>query len=604
MRSARVRELALSLAAATTLAAGVAGLFPPAASAAAEKAPAAEAAPAAETEAALPLWRVREAGADGASLYVLATVALGEDERLRFDPAVLDAFEQAGRLVLPDNAALSKQNALIGWKAHLAEGDVLSNWLPEEVFSGYVEAVGRAGFPPTYANVTAPWFAARMVRAADLRRTGFTPEREFEVFFAHLAEERGDPKPILPLEESATSYDRAAALSKPIQVEIMQRALADSARADSDLPAAAAAWKAGDLPALDGILRRSDREHPEWAESRSRTTTFESARLADGVRRLLAEPGPHTDFLLAESRYVIGTGGLLARLRQAGLQVTPVAARGGRAEPYPAPPLPAARTAPVRPAAGGRRTGRVLLVGIDGASLRIIRPLLAQGRLPHLAELARRGVSGALRSHRPLYSPRIWNSIATGKMPEKHGIEGFTFHDDAGKQQLYLSVHRKAHALWNIASKAGMRVAVVNWWNTYPPEVVNGVMVSDHAKPSAPGGAAQSDGRREDRRGRHRRHGISARLEGSGGGGVRAAPGDPGSRGSLPGQPRPAALAAEGGALEALPGRRRGGASLPRDRGPRSPRAARWSSCPASTGCPIACGPGWRRPRATPSPST
>ena len=37
------------------------------------------------------------------------------------------------------------------------------------------------------------------------------------------------------------------------------------------------------------------------------------------------------------------------------------------------------------------------------------------------------------------------------------------------------------HALWNIASDAGLNVAVVNWWNTFPPEVIKGVMVSDHA---------------------------------------------------------------------------------------------------------------------------
>jgi predicted AlkP superfamily phosphohydrolase/phosphomutase len=40
-----------------------------------------------------------------------------------------------------------------------------------------------------------------------------------------------------------------------------------------------------------------------------------------------------------------------------------------------------------------------------------------------------------------------------------------------------------AHALWNIASDAGLRVAVVNWWNSFPPEKINGVMVTDYALP-------------------------------------------------------------------------------------------------------------------------
>jgi hypothetical protein len=51
--------------------------------------------------------------------------------------------------------------------------------------------------------------------------------------------------------------------------------------------------------------------------------------------------------------------------------------------------------------------GRVLLIGLDGATLRIAGPLIEQGKLPNLAEIARQGVSGPLRSELPLISPRI-----------------------------------------------------------------------------------------------------------------------------------------------------------------------------------------------------
>jgi len=127
--------------------------------------------------------------------------------------------------------------------------------------------------------------------------------------------------------------------------------------------------------------------------------------------------------------------------------------------------------------------GRVLLVGVDGASPRVIEPLLAAGRLPNLAAIARDGVSGRLRSRLPLASPRIWNTIATGKQPEKHGILWFV-RQAGDRVELLLSTDRKTHALWNIASDAGLRVGVVNFWNTYPPERIDGVMVSDHLLPS------------------------------------------------------------------------------------------------------------------------
>jgi hypothetical protein len=123
---------------------------------------------------------------------------------------------------------------------------------------------------------------------------------------------------------------------------------------------------------------------------------------------------------------------------------------------------------------------RVLLVGVDGASLRVIEPMIADGKLPHLASIVREGVHGPLRSAKPISSPRIWNTIATGKNPRKHGIEDFSRRDADGNTRLLLSSDRKVHALWNIASDAGMQVGVINWWNTYPLEPIDGVMVADH----------------------------------------------------------------------------------------------------------------------------
>ncbi len=125
---------------------------------------------------------------------------------------------------------------------------------------------------------------------------------------------------------------------------------------------------------------------------------------------------------------------------------------------------------------------RALLVGIDGATLRVIGPMIAEQRLPNLARIAAHGVSGPLQSLLPLHSPRIWNTIATGKVPSKHGILSFVRADERGNH-LYLSSDRRVPALWNIASSHGLTVGVVNWWNSYPPERINGVMVSDHFFP-------------------------------------------------------------------------------------------------------------------------
>lgn len=134
-------------------------------------------------------------------------------------------------------------------------------------------------------------------------------------------------------------------------------------------------------------------------------------------------------------------------------------------------------------------SGRVLLIGIDGASDRVLGPMMRAGRLPNLSRIANDGVYGPILSSYPLLSPRIWTTVATGKHSDKHGIRSWTRATrDGDLQRLNYSYDRKTHALWNILSSHGKTVGVVNWLTTYPPEVVRGVMVSSHTFPAEVGG--------------------------------------------------------------------------------------------------------------------
>jgi predicted AlkP superfamily pyrophosphatase or phosphodiesterase len=150
--------------------------------------------------------------------------------------------------------------------------------------------------------------------------------------------------------------------------------------------------------------------------------------------------------------------------------------------PRAAPPLRTALAVACAIAAGcsEERPGRALVVGLDGASMRVVLPLLERGELPHLASLAVQGVSGTIRSQLPLDSPPVWNSIVTGVEPRRHGIRGFAYEGEEHEKRLFLSSDRKVPAVWNIVDAAGFSVGIVNFWNTYPPDRVKGVMISDH----------------------------------------------------------------------------------------------------------------------------
>src|SRR5881628_3492824 len=76
--------------------------------------------------------------------------------------------------------------------------------------------------------------------------------------------------------------------------------------------------------------------------------------------------------------------------------------------------------------AGEKPRTRVLLIGVDAGEWDVLGPLLDEGRCPNFARMRDQGSSGKLRSLEPLTkSPIIWASIATGKVPQKHGILDF-----------------------------------------------------------------------------------------------------------------------------------------------------------------------------------
>lgn len=123
---------------------------------------------------------------------------------------------------------------------------------------------------------------------------------------------------------------------------------------------------------------------------------------------------------------------------------------------------------------------KVLLVGWDAADWEHIVPLLEKGQLPTLQRLISGGMMGNLATLQPMLSPMLWNSIATGKQPYKHGIYGFIEPDPVnGGSRPYSSVSRTCKAIWNILSQSGLKSNVINWWASHPAEPIDGCIVSN-----------------------------------------------------------------------------------------------------------------------------
>jgi predicted AlkP superfamily phosphohydrolase/phosphomutase len=145
---------------------------------------------------------------------------------------------------------------------------------------------------------------------------------------------------------------------------------------------------------------------------------------------------------------------------------------------------------------------RVVLLCLDGASLDVISPAVAAGRLPNFGRLLDRGASMHLATTRPTQPEPVWASVMTGMWPAHHGVRGAAkyrpFDGDVAVDVLpdylfsqalirlgllieerYSSASLESLPLWQIAARYGVPTGLIGLPLTHPADSRAGFIVSD-----------------------------------------------------------------------------------------------------------------------------
>ena len=150
---------------------------------------------------------------------------------------------------------------------------------------------------------------------------------------------------------------------------------------------------------------------------------------------------------------------------------------------------------------------RARLVAIDGFDAAIAQRLRDRGQIPAIAALFD-GAVAHLESGDTRDPARAWTTVATGQLPEQHGVHALETRRVAGvggtlattdRSALARSIdgvtdllrlttpsiatgsERQVKTIWEVAAGAGLRTAVVNWWATWPAPADAGIVVTDRA---------------------------------------------------------------------------------------------------------------------------
>lgn len=134
-----------------------------------------------------------------------------------------------------------------------------------------------------------------------------------------------------------------------------------------------------------------------------------------------------------------------------------------------------------------RQHQKLFVLGLDGATFDLIRPWASQGLLPTFDQLMKESSYGELESTIPPFSAHAWTAFMTGVNPGRHGIYDFTDYRPGTYDQIFINtLSIRSKKIWDLIAEHGKRSIVVNIPLTYPPQKVNGIMISGMLTP--PGG--------------------------------------------------------------------------------------------------------------------
>ncbi len=123
---------------------------------------------------------------------------------------------------------------------------------------------------------------------------------------------------------------------------------------------------------------------------------------------------------------------------------------------------------------------KAIMIGLDGATFYLLKPLMEEGVMPYLKQFINEGVHGDLMSTQNPLTPPAWVSMVTGRSPEVHGIFDFLRPVPGASNILFRPYDFRdirCETLWSIANRDGKRVTSLNFYGMAPPPGIDGYII-------------------------------------------------------------------------------------------------------------------------------
>ena len=227
------------------------------------------------------------------------------------------AYENAQKIIFETDVDMTRdprwQGRMMGLGLYL-QGQTIADHVSKETYRLLEAKVTAAGMEMIAFERFKPWLCALTLSVMELQRLGFDLTYGIDMYFHRKAKEDG--KVILSLEPPGAQLRLFTTLSKAEQEAFLRQTLEELEVIGSMASDMVKAWEAGDVEALDAIIKLSFKDHPDMYDR------FVVARNKNWISQIDELAGQeHNVLVIVGAAHLVGRNSVLDLLRKKGYKI-------------------------------------------------------------------------------------------------------------------------------------------------------------------------------------------------------------------------------------------------------------------------------------------
>ncbi len=257
------------------------------------------------------MWKVES---KTATVYLVGSMHLSTPEMYPLPKEMEEAFAGADTLVVEVNINKVDQAKMIGLvqsKGMYTGDQTLSGSIKKETWEQVQETCKGLGVSADGMEKMKPWLVGMMLEILQIQKFGYDLKLGIDKHFLDLADEKN--KPIEELETADFQLNLMAGFDDKLQEQSLALTLADSKDLKNDITLMSTAWVDGDAGAMNELLNKKTKEHPEMQAAMDKLISDRNGPMAQKIEQYLK--GIKTVFVVAGCAHMIGDKGVVKILQ-------------------------------------------------------------------------------------------------------------------------------------------------------------------------------------------------------------------------------------------------------------------------------------------------